>query len=100
MRARIDGRVMVLGRRAAAAHEVAPACTRGEWGTARTTAEARPETALDPHSALLPRRRVGMGGSRRSNDSAAPSTWTPSSFRGPRRRSRQAVRTRSANASR
>lgn len=100
MRARINGRVMVVGRRAAAAHQVSTAgAGGGEWST-RAPGEARSPSATHAHATLLSRGRLGMGGNRRGHSSATLGAWPPPGVGYSSGRSYKAVRPRSPNASR
>lgn len=67
MRAGFDGRVMVVGRRAAAAHAILAASARSKRWCPRAPAETRPQTTPNSHTPLLPRGRLGMGRSSRSD---------------------------------
>ena len=101
MRARIDGRVMVVGRRAAAAHSVATAGVGGgEWRRAHAPDQARPAPAAHPHAPLLPRGGVGLGSRRRRHSRADPRARPAPGIRCARRRDRQTVRSRDSHASR
>lgn len=100
MRARIDGRVMVVGRRAAAAHQVTAAGAGGERARAHAAGQARPAPTLDPHAPLLPGGRLGMGCGAGCHPGPDARSWSAPSERYSRRRSYQALRARCPHASR
>lgn len=100
MRARLDGRVMVVGRRAAAAHEVAAAGAGGQRRRAHAPGQARPAPAADAHAPLLPRGGVGLGRGRGRHSRTDPRARPAPGLCCARRRNRQAVRSGDSHASR
>lgn len=100
MRARIDGRVMVVGRRAPAAHQVATASAGSEWTRAHAPGQTRPAPALDPHAPLLPRGRLGLGCGVSGHSSPNVGAWTSPGQCYTRRGGCQALRSRCPHASR